>query len=132
MDARSDGEARGARRAAGAHREAADEHNRPAGAGAEPRRRDPESPPERHRAERGPSVTTTPSPDPAQPPSSEPAKSAGWLILALTIVVLALLVLPWFIFSIVIAAPLALVALGIAALYLASRRRKRDWPTSRR
>lgn len=132
MDARSDGH-NGARRAAGAPRRSADEHGgRPVGAGAEPRRRDPEDRPGWHRTPGGTPVNATPSPDPAQPTSSEPAKSAGWLIVAVVITIVALLLLPWFIFSVVVAAPIVLVVLGVAAAVLAARRRRRsDWPASR-
>lgn len=112
MDVHRDGDV-ASRRAASAER--------PIGASAEPRpREEHERPPAPGPKRRSP-ASDRPSSEPARAMTSEPAKAAGWFMVGVVLVAAALMLLSWFLFPIAIAAPLALVVLGVAAVLIASR-----------
>ena len=124
MERHMDGDSEAARRTRTGETLGRSGQDRPVGAEATPRIAQPRSTtgaPEPRYGE--PGAVHPPEPMNPTPAGSEPSKAAAWGIIGLLILIAAIIVLPFFIFSIVIAAPIALVALVIGAFYLASRRR---------
>lgn len=109
----------------------ASESSRPVGADASPRMGD--RPEERRPLTPGPGTAPTgvpsatgPGEEPgALPPESEPGKAAAWAIIGALILLIGLVTLPFFAFSIVVAIPTALALLAIAAVFLAAWRKGR-------
>lgn len=105
--------------------------SRPVGSDAAPRW---DAPPEERRAPT-PGLGTAPTGVPgtsggerepgALPPESEPGKAAAWAIIGAVVLLIGLVTLPFFVFSLLVAIPVALVLLAVAAVFLAARRRQR-------
>jgi|GEM_PF-2263367 len=104
-----------------------DDASRPTGADASPRmsvRREGRRPPEPGLGTAPTGVPDASGPDEPEtlPPESEPGKAAAWAMIGATILLIGLVTLPFFVFSLIVAIPVALVLLAIAGVLVAASR----------